>query len=178
MKLYLARHTQTNYNEQKLCNADPTVDVHLTDYGKQQAQALAEQLKDADFEVMYVSELPRTRETAEVINQFHGKPILVDGRINDNRTGFESKPVAEYLEALFKHKDSYSVVLNDGESLNQAAARSHEFLDDLKQEAYSSVLVVTHGFIIEAIHAYVYGVSLEDAAEFQLAQGEFVEFDI
>jgi broad specificity phosphatase PhoE len=178
VKLYLARHTQTNYNEQKLCNADPLVDVHLTKLGKRQAQNLAEQLKDADFEVIYVSELPRTRETAEIINQFHRKSIIVDGRINDNRTGFESKPVQDYLNELVKHENRYDVVLNDGESLNQAAARSHAFLDEVKQGDYPSVLVVTHGFIIEAIHAYIFNLSIEEGAKFQLAQGEFVEFNI
>lgn len=178
MKLYLARHTQTNYNEQRLCNADPNVDVHLTPLGKQQAQNLADQLKEVDFEVIYISELPRTRETAEIINQCHQKPIIVDSRINDNRTGFEGKPVQDYLDELLKHENSYDAMLNDGESLNQAAARSHEFLDEIKRSAHQSILLVTHGFIIEAIHAYIYNLSLKDAAKFQLAQGEFVEFDI
>ena len=178
MKLYLARHTQTNYNEQKLCNADSSVDVHLTDFGRQQAQNLAEQLKDADYEVIYVSELPRTRETAEIINQCHSKEIFVDERLNDNRTGFEGKPVQEYLDELLKHENRYDAVLNDGESLRQAAARSHDFLDDIKQKGHQSVLIVTHGFIIEAIHAYIYGIPVEEAARFQVAQGEFVEFDI
>ncbi len=39
MNLYLARHGRTNYNDLGLCNADPTVDVHLTALGIEQAKA-------------------------------------------------------------------------------------------------------------------------------------------
>ncbi len=33
VKIYLARHAQTNYNVLDLANSDPSVDVHLTSKG-------------------------------------------------------------------------------------------------------------------------------------------------
>src|SRR6185369_14402091 len=42
MKVYIARHGQTNYNEARRCNADPSVDVFLTETGIRQAKELAE----------------------------------------------------------------------------------------------------------------------------------------
>ena len=78
MKLYLARHGWTNYNDLRLCNADPTVDVHLTPTGVSQAEALADKLKQTALDHIIVSELKRTQQTAEIVNRFHHLEIEVD----------------------------------------------------------------------------------------------------
>lgn len=178
MRLILVRHAQTNYNVMKLANADPSVDVHLSDEGIRQAENLAQLLKPVAYDVCYISELPRTRQTAEIINKYHNKELIVDRRLNDNKSGFESKPVADYLRALEATGDIYGTRLNDGESLDEAAKRAYDFLDELKQQSYSSVLVVTHGFITEAVFAYIEHKSLQEAAEFNLVQGTYAEFEL
>ncbi len=67
MKLFVVRHGQTNYNLQHLCNDDPTIDVHLTKEGKKQAEIIANKLKYIQFDTIFISEIPRTRETANLI---------------------------------------------------------------------------------------------------------------
>ena len=81
MKLYLARHGRTNYNDLGLCNADPAVDVHLTPSGVAQAGALAEKLKLVPLDHIFASELNRTQQTAEIINKFHNLEIEIDARL-------------------------------------------------------------------------------------------------
>lgn len=178
MKLYLARHAQTNYNVLKLCNADPNVDVHLSDEGIKQAENLAELLKDVTYEVGYISELPRTRQTAEIINKYHNKELVVDARLNDNKTGFEDKPVADFLSAVDSAADPWNATFGDGESLNQAAKRARSFIDDLKTKDHGTVLVVTHGFITQAIFGYLENKTLQEASEFNLLQGTYMEFEL
>lgn len=178
MKIYLVRHSETNYNALKLCNADPAVDVHLTDNGIEQTKNLAELLKNADYEIVYISHLPRARQTAEIINELHGKDLVVDERLGDNKTGFESKPVAEWFTALESSGDKWNSRFNDGESLAEAASRAQGFIDELKGKSYKSVLIVTHGFITQAIFGYLENKSLEEASEFNLPQGTYAEFEI
>lgn len=178
MKIYLARHAQTNYNVLKLCNADPSVDVHLSEEGIKQAENLAELLKDVDYDVVYISELPRTRQTADIINKTHLKEMVVDGRINDNKTGFESQPVADFLNAVESAQDPWNAKFNDGESLNEAAKRARNFIDELRTKSYNSVLIVTHGFITQAIFGYLENKTLDEASEFNLLQGTFMEFEL
>lgn len=164
MKLYLVRHAQTNYNILKLANADPAVDVHLSDEGITQAKNLRDLLKNVNFNVSYISQLPRTRETAEIINLGHNKDLIVDARLNDNKTGFESKPVADFLNAV--------------ESLAEAAERARNFIDEIKTLDYTEILVVTHGFITQAIFGYLENKTLDEAKEFNLVQGTYIEFEI
>ncbi len=178
MKLFLARHTETNYNLLKLCNANPSVDVHLSEKGILQAKKLAELLKNSDFEIIYISELPRTRETASYVNEFHNLDMIVDARINDNKTGFESRPVSDWQQAISSSNNKWNARFNHGESLKEAADRASEFIDDLRNKNYNSVLVVSHGFITQAIFAKIENKTLDEVSEFNLPQGTYSEFEI
>jgi len=178
VKIYLARHAETNYNVQKLCNADPSVDVHLTDRGVEQAESLSKRLLDSDFEVVFISELPRTRQTAEIVNRLHSRQLIVDSRLNDNRTGYEGKPESDWLAAVDASEDKWTAKYNDGESLGAANARAVGFMRDLERQPYNSVLIVTHGFITKAILSYVENRTIDEASDFQLPKGTYVEFEI
>ena len=178
MKIYLARHAETNYNLLKLCNSDPAVDVHLTDKGIAQAENLSKTLYEADFDSVYISELPRTRQTAEIVNRSHNKAITVDARLNDNQTGFEGKPVTKWLTALRASKDQWTANFNGGESLERTVERVTDFMNELIVQPYASVLIVTHGFITQAIFGYIENKIRDEALEFQLPQGTYAEFEI
>lgn len=94
MKVYVARHAETNYNVLGLCNDDPSVDVHLTKKGIKQGKELAAKLKDVSFDLIITSQFPRTQHTAALVNEGHEAPTTSDTRIGDVQTGFEGKPVA------------------------------------------------------------------------------------
>lgn len=178
MKLYIARHGRSNYNDLQLCNADPTVDVHLTTVGVAQAEALADKLKDISLDRIFVSELKRTVQTAEIVNKYHDVETEVDSRLNDGRSGFESKPYAEYMKAFNAAKDKWTVRFNDGESVEDMRLRAADLIQDLKAKDYDAVLLVTSYWTILAIVAVVQELSLEDAWEFEVVQGGFAELEI
>ncbi len=178
MHIYLARHGQTNYNELGLCNADPAVDVHLTETGIQQAQILADHLKGTGFEKIYVSELKRTQQTAAYINHYHSLPLSVDARLNDNRTGFEGQPAEDYYDALEAATDKWSFSQGDGETLNDVKARVEAFINELKSQSYNSVLIVTSMSIVQAFYGIVNSLSNEEAWGFAVDKGSCIELDI
>lgn len=151
MQVYFMRHGQTNYNLRALCNSDPTRDVHLTEQGRQQAQAVADKLKAVNLDQIFVSELPRTRQTAEIVNQYHRATIETNSLINDIRTGFEDQPVSTYYSAI-AHDPLYAHA-NDGESLIEHKQRVIRFLEWLKQKKYENVLVVAHEETLRVIYA-------------------------
>jgi len=178
MKIYLARHAETNYNLLKLNNADPSVDVHLTAKGIEQAENLSKTLCDADFEAIFISELPRTRQTAEIVNGTHYKPVTVETRLNDVCTGFEGKPVAEWDTAVAATSEYWTAKFNGGESMEAAVERVTAFMDGLIAQPYKSVLVVTHRSITQAIFGYLENKTRDEALEFNLPQGTYAEFEI
>jgi broad specificity phosphatase PhoE len=178
MRIYVARHTQTNYNVETRLNSDPSVDVQLTELGIMQAQGLAQKLAQEKFEVIYISELPRTKQTAEYVNKYRHSPTIVDKRLNDNATGFEGRLTHEYLSAFHSSKDGWHTKFHDGESLADARNRAESFLNELKTKPYEAVLVITHNYIVESIYGILYGLDYEEASAYGLPQGEFAVFDV
>ncbi len=152
MNIYVMRHGRTNYNELGLCNDNPSVDVHLNEIGKQQAQAAAEQLRDVFLDRIIVSPLPRTRQTAEFINQYHDASIEVHPDIADIRTGFDGKPVGEYFAAIAH--DPLNARANAGESLLDHKRRVLGFIHWLQGRPQENIIVVAHEETMRVFVAY------------------------
>ena len=176
MKLYCLRHGETRYNRLGLCNDDPRRDVRLTSEGIRQAEAVGERLKTVPIERIITSELPRTRETADIINRHHGVPMESHPALNDIRTGFESRPVAEYFAAT--GHDRLHLRVNGGESLLDYKQRVTGFIDWLAAQPEETVLVVAHE---ETLRVFTVCFSvLPDAALLELNYGncELIEFTL
>ena len=178
MKVYLARHGQTNYNVRGLCNDDPSVDVHLTKIGIWQSKKLATRLEHGLIQQIFVSELQRTKQTADIINKYHNASITVDSRLNDIETGFESKSVLQYFNALNRAEDKWTIRFNDGESFEDVKERVADFIKDLKEKEYSSVLIVTSKVIVQAFYGISNKLSKEEAWEFQVKKGSCIELKL
>ena len=142
MNIYIMRHGQTNYNVLGLCNDNPARGVYLTEQGITQAERVAKNLAFDPIDVIFVSQLPRTRQTARFINAYHNVRIIECEEINDIKTGFDGRPVDDYF--AFVGKDRLNKVPPDGESLGQYKQRVNTFIDSLLQQSYKNVLVVAH----------------------------------
>lgn len=149
------RHGRTNYNELGLCNDAPNADVHLNALGKQQAQAAAEQLRDEVLDRIIVSPLPRTWQTAEIINQYHHVPIEIHPDIADIRSGFDGKSVDEYFAAIAH--DPLNARVNGGESLLDHKHRVLGFIHWLEGQPQDNILVVAHEETLRVFIAYFEG---------------------
>lgn len=149
------RHGRTNYNELGLCNDDPNADVHLNDIGKQQAQVAAEQLRDVTLDRIIVSPLPRTRQTAEIVNQYHHAPIEVHPAIADIRSGFDGKAVDVYFSAIAH--DPLNARVNGGESLLDHKRRVFGFIQWLQHQQQENILIVAHEETLRVFVAYFEG---------------------
>lgn len=178
MKLYFARHGRTTYNDLWLCNDDPSVDVHLTEEGMAQAKVLANRLKGIPFDRVYVSELRRTQQTAEIVNAFHNAPVEVAPLLNDHHSGYEGKSAELLLAALDKSDNRWTARFNDGESIDDMKMRVAAFLDELKRGPYRTVLIVTSQWIIHAAVAIIQNIPNEEAWKLDVAQGKYLELEM
>ena len=168
------RHGQTNYNQLGLCNADPAVDVYLTEQGIQQTRHAAEQLRDISLKQILVSPLPRTRQTAEIINQYHGVPIIIKDEIIDIHSGFESKPVADYFAAIAP--DRLHLKFNGGESLLEHKQRIIRFLDELKDGHPQDTLVIAHEETLRVVKAYFESLNDEQMLDLHFKNCEILKY--
>lgn len=177
MKVYVARHAETNYNVLGLCNGDPAVNVYLTSNGIKQAHLLAKSLKNIPFELIITSEFPRTKETAAIVNEHHNAPMDEDSRINDLVSGFEGKLVSDFNRARRESKNRWTVRLNNGESFEDEKARVQAFLNDLKSKHHQAcVLIITHQAIAQIIYALVNKLPNEKVNDIEMDNAQCFEF--
>jgi broad specificity phosphatase PhoE len=211
VRLLCLRHGETNYNRLGLCNDDLRDDVHLTERGREQAARAAERLKSEPIGHIFVSQLPRTRETAEIIKEAliksvrgelveprtddspdiagiarspfdklraNGKlmPITAHAALNDIRSGFNGRPVADYFAAT--GHDRLHARVNGGESLLDYKARVLPFLDGLCGRSEHTVLVVAHEETLRILAAHFRGLGDEAMERLVFANCEIVEFTL
>src|SRR3990167_8399519 len=162
MEVILVRHGLTENNKRRITNG--RLDEPLAKEGKIQAQELAQRLKDKPIDIIYSSPLKRATLTALPIAEKLGKAINIDHRLIEVDFGsFEGKPSEEVREVLgdemrdLFNKYEYDLTPYGGESSTQVEGRVKSFYEDLKQQPYEMVLVVTHGGIVRWLHYFATG---------------------
>jgi len=173
LRLYLARHGETDWNrEQRL---QGSTDIPLNDTGRRQAMKLAQQIRGLHFDAVYSSELRRSRETATLV---HGAaPLVALAGLNERRLGaFEGHPSDAAYE---RRRQDPNDTLDGGESWSQFDARIQHTLEGLlRRHPSGAILVVGHGGTNQMILRGLFGLSAERTASFQQANDELYVCDV
>jgi len=176
MKVFFVRHGQTNYNILNLFNGDSSKNVYLTELGKKQAEIVCKKIRDVKLDLVIVSKLPRTKETALIITKNKKVEFKIEPRINDRKTGFEGRNVADFYEAI--KPDVFNLKFNDGESFQEEKNRVFSFLEEIKKFDFKNILVVTHFEILQIVNGYFNNLSNQEMYDTQIDNCQVLEFDI
>lgn len=175
MRIHAMRHGHTNYNEAGLCNDDPEKPVHLTARGRQQALRAAGTLKAQPLDRIIVSQLPRTRETAEIVNQHHRVPVVTHPALNDIVTGFDGCPVTEYFQAT--GADRLHLRAPGGESLLDYKYRVLKVFDWLADQHWQNVLIIAHEETLRVFTVHLHDLPDTAMESLHFDNCQIVEFD-
>lgn len=83
--LLLIRHGETDWNAEHRWQGH--ADVPLNASGREQAKALAEELAPEGVDAIYASDLSRARDTAEIVGERLGIPVVVDPDLREIDVG-------------------------------------------------------------------------------------------
>ena len=133
-ELLLVRHGETDWNAEGRLQGH--TDRPLSDYGRRQARELADELDGEEFEAVYASDLARARETAEILGERLGLPVVLEPDLREKNWGsWEGLTPAERVGVEFV-----------GESTGEHTARTLRALRRIaERHPAGRVLVVTHG---------------------------------
>ena len=176
MKLFVIRHGRARHNDEGLWNDNPAIHMPLTPLGIEQAHEAAEKLKAFKPDIIFVSELQRTQETAEIINKYHHAPVIIDPRINEQFTGGKVQTYKEFLQIV--EQDRFHYRFEGGESFQDLKARIYQFLDELRASPHQIVFLVSHGDPIQIIHAYFHKLGDEETLLLRVKNCEILEFEL
>ena len=173
--IYFTRHGWSEWNEaNKICGV---TDIPLTEKGRAQARELGQKCLDEklDFDTILASPLKRAYETAEIVAEMTGKPLLTEPRLIEQNFGrFEGTP--RDGEEFKKMKEVFTYRYDGGESMMMMAQRIYNLLDDLKTRNHT-YLLVAHNGISRVVNSYFHEMTNEEYAAFGIKNCGILRFD-
>lgn len=150
--IYYIRHGETDFNTQGRNQGQ--LDIPLNDTGILQAQKARDDSEILKFDVIYCSSLARAKQTAEIINEKHGVPIVFDDRLREIYMGsVQGKTKSEFTEFELENY-LFNLEKIGGESLKDFCDRVESVLKEI-EGLNKNVLIVAHGAVYKAVYRYL-----------------------
>lgn len=166
-ELIVVRHGESNFNRERRWQGQ-SQDAILTDLGWQQAECCGDALKGTPAAALFSSDLSRSMQTAVAIARVIGLPIHPDVRLREIDAGVWTNRMSDEVRAEEPDRvqawDSapFTTSPTRGEGLGEAQQRILSFVEE-RAPAYAgqSIIVATHGAILQTLMAAAMGLPLE-----------------
>ena len=155
MNIIFLRHGEAEDNVKGLISDKIEYNSLLTENGINEVKESLELLPN-NIEVMYVSPLPRTIETANIVsNKYPNIKVIIDDRIREINYGkYSHKKNNEELDEIRRKQingDNLIRFGEYGENKLEIERRLTNFLTDVFNSKNNNILIVSHGSIISYI---------------------------
>ncbi|QUH30047.1 histidine phosphatase family protein [Vallitalea guaymasensis] len=180
MKFIFVRHGETRANVEQLIYGVTHSD--FTENGLNQIDRILDYIKLKDVDYFYSSPLERTRVISEKIGECIGKKAELVEEVGEMNYGIFEGMTSDL--AVEKYPEEYNSFMNDyrnyiipeGENVLDFDKRVISFLDKIKDDNGTSV-IVTHGGVIRTAIMYLLDLDSEDRWHFKILPGMIIEIE-
>jgi broad specificity phosphatase PhoE len=150
-KYFLLRHGETIYQVKKRKMIYPWPEkkpIKLTKNGQKQIKKAAKILKKKKIDLIYSSDIFRTRQTAGIVAKELGKKTLFDKRLRDVNLGIYNGKTKEEFFKYFPRdsRERFYKRPKNGESWSDCQKRMLNFLKETdKKYKGKNILIISHG---------------------------------
>jgi isoleucyl-tRNA synthetase len=173
------RHGEAEHNTKHIASDTNSIPSHLTQRGIEQVNQVAEKLKNKKIDLVFVSPLIRTQETAQIISKALGishEQIITDDRICEVHTGFDGKSIEEYRSFYTSQEEKFKKKHGDGETLTTLKQRVGNFFYDINSKySNKTILIITHEYVLWMLYAIKDGLDVKQTVAIKQDKEEFVE---
>lgn len=171
-RICLVRHGETPWNAERRIQGQ--TDIELNAHGRRQAHAAGRWLRDEGASALYSSDLLRAWQTAQAVGADCGLAPRLAPELRERRYGIfegltydEAKVAHPEAYARFERRDPGYAFPGDGESLEDLHARVSGRLREIAAlHVGETVLVVTHGGVLDIVNRFVRKVPLDAPRDF------------
>jgi 2,3-bisphosphoglycerate-dependent phosphoglycerate mutase len=179
--LILVRHGQSVYNLENRFTG--SLDIALTELGKQEAKNAGDKLIHYKFDLAYTSTLVRAQESLNIIlKEIHQSDIIVieNEALNERNYGNLQGLNKEETIAKFGQNQvdiwrrSYATRPPDGESLEDTYNRTIPFYKRVIEpelKLQKNILIVAHGNSLRALVMYLENISDQEISNLNIPTG-------
>ncbi|MCL5037391.1 MAG: histidine phosphatase family protein [Chloroflexi bacterium] len=161
-RVYLVRHGETGGNKMETFRG--TLDLPLTQKGKEQAFRAAVIFTKHNPDAVYSSPLRRAEDTADAIAEPHILPVLKESRFMDLDFGkWQGKTVGGVKEEFpceFEQwtKNPFNAVISGGGNLKELAKNASDALCEIiERHKDREVIIVTHRLVLKLLVCFALG---------------------
>lgn len=165
LKLVLARHAETVWNEQ--LRYIGRTDLDLSPLGRSNAELLAAHLKETRFDMVYSSAMKRAKQTAEPIAKAQKLPLQTEALLNEIDFGYWEGLTHDEIASAYPDLvdqwmgDPFTVDIPGGEPWPSFAERVERGWAKIARTDQPTrprnILIVTHAGCIKAILGRILG---------------------
>ena len=172
MNIYLLRHGQTNFNIDGKYQG--TIDKEINDFGRQQAELLGNRLRRYNIDVIYSSGLKRVVQTAEIINKYIKKDIIIKNELREINMGewdclrLEERFIKDEKYAKEWHKHLEDLPYPGGECGKDVCDRTNIIIDEIINTKNKNVAVVSSGGTILILLSKFLGLEQQNRFKMQI----------
>lgn len=171
MKIYLVRHTAVDVPA-GMCYGH--TDVSLKNTFEQEALLVRQSLKQIHTDAVFSSPLSRCVRLA-IFCGF--STASLDSRLMELNFGDWEGRLWNEIDMSVWASDWMNPSAPNGESFVQMYQRVASFFDDLKKQPYKTILIFTHGGVINCARVHFKLANLQNAFELNPRYGEVFEFE-
>ncbi len=148
---YILRHGQTIHQTVKrgiIYNwPDDDPPCNLTDVGRKQVEKSAKALKSKSIDLIFSSDILRTRQTSEIVSKVLGLNVNYDKRLREINWGIYGGKSALRAWLYYKNpKSKFKKAPPEGESWSDVRKRMVNVIEDLEKKYKGKIiLIVSHG---------------------------------
>lgn len=172
-KYFLLRHGQNIHQTEKkdiiYCWPDDNPPCVLIEEGIKEAKEAGEILKDKEIDLIFCSDICRTKQTTEIVADIIGfdkNKIIYDERLRDVNWGILGGTNKKEAWGFHSHDPirHFKTPAPQGESWNDCKARAVAILNEIENKFENkNILIVSHGDILWLLIDYVNGLNDEES---------------
>ena len=154
---YFSRHGESEANVKGVVSGYPEPGEYpLTEKGKTEVRTMAEKLKETGgVDIIYASDLLRTKETAEIAGKILNAPVHFDPRLREYNTGVWNGKSATEFDKAFPKSGRWEQKVEGGETFHDLQARMVDFVAETnKANQGKKILVISHGDALLLLQEY------------------------
>jgi isoleucyl-tRNA synthetase len=177
---FVVRHGEADNNILGILSSDPKRPHHLTEKGIKQVKETAENLKNKNIDLIYVSPFVRTQETAKIITdilKIDSSKVITDDRIHEVYAGeLDGKADAEYQRLFESAVEKFDITPKGGENYTDIKNRMTEFVYDIDSKYQGkNILIVTHNTPACLMFAGVLGLNRQETIDLRQKAHDFIK---
>ena len=166
-KYYILRHAQAISNIKDIISCWPEkFDNPLSLKGQKEVKASAKKLKDKSIDLIFASDVLRTKQTAEIVEKEIKIKPKYDKRLREFNVGILNTMTIEEFRKYFPRETRFKKKPKKGETYNGIDERMYSFLKEIdKKYKNKNILVVSHQLPLLFFEAKIKGFPKEKRLE-------------